>query len=123
MDTERQELSFHLGNRRDHERQDLRTVGFVTTMSGQPFPGGEKIRVWTQDISESGTKLLARELIPHENFLLELLLPEYRDRVIVCEVIDQEIIEQLRTRITARTRVRFVEILPKANPSGDVQTA
>lgn len=93
-------------NRREFDRIDYRTVGTAYAMADGPDKPEMLIRVWTRDVSISGAKLSSNSDISGRRLYLKLLLPQFKDCVIECEVVRQY--KQVRESLTKQERVEFL---------------
>lgn len=72
-------------NRRAQERSDFTTVALIVPSTG-PVDASSIQRCWTRDLSASGACLVSDQQLP-DTFVLQLLLPEFEDRLIRAEVV------------------------------------
>ena len=99
-------------NRRTQERTGFTTVALVVPSAG-PLDGQSIQRCWTRDISATGACLLSDSPLPDE-FVVQLLLPEFEDRLIRAIVVScrtESVISLSGTRQRNVYGVRFAGFL------------
>ncbi len=107
------ELELTSEDRRQHARKSFRTVGEVHLINE-----GFSVKVWTQDVSVSGTRLVAKQPIYAKNFLLALIMPHQRDTILECEVVSSEVeVKELLNGTEIFTYIYCVRFLRKADRS------
>ncbi|MCA9089913.1 MAG: PilZ domain-containing protein [Planctomycetaceae bacterium] len=103
------------GNRRDSNRKEFRTAGTAYLLADDARDTGHSIRVWTRDVSVSGAKLSSNEEILPRKFYLKLLLPQLKDQLLECEIMNRD--EKARVGINGKERreflygIRFLNVL------------
>jgi hypothetical protein len=92
--------------RREFDRMDYRTCGaaYAASQGEDGLPVVQ--RVWTRDVSMTGARISANGDIPTRKIYLKLVLPQFRDTVIECEVVRRQ--QFVREAINGKQRQEFV---------------
>ncbi len=113
------------GNRRDFDRKEFRTAGTAFLLAEDSRDTGHAVRVWTRDVSVSGARLSSNEEIPPRKFYLKLLLPQLKDQLLECEIMNRD--EKARVGINGKERreflygIRFLSALPSTELPAQLQ--
>ncbi|MCA8994176.1 MAG: PilZ domain-containing protein [Planctomycetaceae bacterium] len=93
-------------NRRQFERLDYRTVGTAYSPESGPEAPEVLTRVWTRDVSLSGAKLSSNIDLSGRRLYLKLLLPQFKDTIIECNVVRRY--KHVRESLAGKERVEFL---------------
>jgi hypothetical protein len=92
--------------RREFDRMDYRTVGVTySAPRGAGLPPTVE-RVWTRDVSMTGAKISANADIPSRKIYLKLVLPQFKETIIECEIVRRQ--QVVRQAINGHERQEFV---------------
>ena len=114
MTTRKEYVHLSEAERREFDRREFRTVGTVYLPKTGTTPARCE-KVWTRDVSMTGAKLSVKNEIPESRMYLKLLLPQFKDTLLECEIVHRSIV--VRQAINGKERhehvygVRFLQLL------------